>query len=156
MKTILTTLLFTAALMSGLSTVSVRAGEITTKPVEYKEGATALEGYLAVPQDVKGKAPAVLIIHDWMGVAKYSMGRADQLAKLGYVAMVADIYGKGVRPDGPPAAAKLAGTYKGDRPLFRKRLVAALDQLNHLAIHQVDTGKDQAASLLTGIPCFSR
>jgi len=129
MKTTLSNLLFTAALVAGLSTVSARAGGITTKAVAYKEAATGLEGYLAVPQDVNGKVPAVLIIHDWMGVAKYSMGRADQLAKLGYVAMVADIYGKGVRPDGPAAAAKLAGTYKGDRPLFRKRLVAALEQL---------------------------
>jgi dienelactone hydrolase len=128
MKTILLKL-FIAVLSTGLPAISVHAGEITTKPVEYKEAATTLEGYVAVPQDVKGKVPAVLIIHDWMGVAKYSMGRADQLAKLGYVAMAADIYGKGVRPDGPAAAAKLAGTYKGDRALYRKRLLAALDQL---------------------------
>lgn len=129
MKSTVLKLLFAACLLPGLFDPLARAGEITAKLVEYKEGGTVLEGYLAVPKDVQGKVPAVLIIHDWMGVAKYSMGRADQLAKLGYVAMVADIYGKGVRPDGPPAAAKLAGTYKGDRPLYRKRLLAALEQL---------------------------
>jgi len=117
--------MFTAALFA----VTARAGEMTAGKIEYKEADTALEGYLAVPQGVSGKVPAVLIIHDWMGVAKYSMGRAEQLAKLGYVAMVADIYGQGVRPDGPAAAAKLAGIYKSDRALYRKRLLAALVQL---------------------------
>jgi dienelactone hydrolase len=99
------------------------------KPVEYKQADTTLEGYFAEPPDAKGKAPGILIVHDWMGVATYSKERADQLAKLGYVALVADIYGKGVRPDGPAAAAKLAGIYKNDRALFRKRLLAGLDQL---------------------------
>lgn len=125
MKTTLSLLMFAAALF----TTAVRAGEMTAVKIDYKEADTALEGYLAVPKGVSGKVPAVLIIHDWMGVAKYSMGRAEQLAKLGYVAMVADIYGKGVRPDGPPAAAKQAGVYKGDRALYRKRLLAGLAEL---------------------------
>jgi dienelactone hydrolase len=129
MKTILRTLLFTVCLLPGMSAVTVRAGEITTKSIEYKQADATLEGYLAVPKDVSGKVPAVLIIHDWMGVAAYARERADQLAKLGYVVLAADIYGKGVRPDGPPAAAKLAGSYKGDRALYRKRLLAGLEQL---------------------------
>ncbi len=125
MKTTLSLLMCAASLF----TTAVRAGEMTAGKIEYKEADTALEGYLAVPRGVSGKVPAVLIIHDWMGVAKYSMGRAEQLAKLGCVAMVADIYGKGVRPDGPPAAAKQAGVYKGDRALYRKRLLAGLEEL---------------------------
>jgi dienelactone hydrolase len=126
MKSILRTLLFTVCLLPWFS---VRAGEITAKTIEYKQADATLEGYLAVPKDVSGKVPGILIIHDWMGVATYAKERADQLAKLGYVVLVADIYGKGVRPDGPPAAAKLAGQYKGDRALYRKRLLAGLEQL---------------------------
>ena len=117
-----------AAAFSLFLAAPLTAGEITAKPVEYKQADTALEGWLAVPKDLKGKAPGVLIIHDWTGVAKYSKSRADQLAGLGYVAMVADIYGKGVRPEGPAECGKQAGLYKGDRALFRLRLLAALEE----------------------------
>ena len=46
---------------------------------------------------VTGKVPGVLVIHDWTGVQPYSTGRADQLAALGYVAMVADIDREDIR-----------------------------------------------------------
>jgi dienelactone hydrolase len=39
----------------------------------------------------------------------------------------AAVYGKGVRADNPKDAAALAGKYKGDRPLLRARINAALD-----------------------------
>ncbi|HEX2749233.1 MAG TPA: dienelactone hydrolase family protein [Verrucomicrobiales bacterium] len=126
MKTILRSLFLTVCL---LSPVSSPAGEIATKAVEYKQADTTLEGYLAVPKEVSGKVPAILLIHDWMGVGTYAKERANELAGLGYVVLAADIYGKGVRPDGPPGAAKLAGQYKGDRALYRKRLLAGLEQL---------------------------
>lgn len=106
-----------------------QAGEGTAKAVEYAEGNTTLEGWLAVPKEVSGKKPAVLVIHDWTGVTAYSKGRAEQLAGLGYVAMVADIYGKGVRPADPKASSAEAGKYKSDRKLFRQRLLAGLAEL---------------------------
>jgi dienelactone hydrolase len=129
MKALLRPLLFTACLLTGLAARPAMAGEISTKPVEYKQADVTLEGYLAVPKEVSGKVPAVLIVHDWMGVATYAKERADQLAKLGYVAFAADIYGKGVRPADRTEAAKLAGTYKGNRALYRQRLAAGLELL---------------------------
>ena len=42
------------------------------------------------------KAPGVLVIPEWWGLTDYPKGRAEQLARLGYVAFVADIYGAGV------------------------------------------------------------
>ncbi|HWB58286.1 MAG TPA: dienelactone hydrolase family protein, partial [Chthoniobacteraceae bacterium] len=71
----------------------------------------------------------ILVVHDWLGVGDYVKGRAEQLARLGYIAFVADIYGKGVRPQNAAEAAKVAGIYKNDRALFRARVTAALDQL---------------------------
>lgn len=51
------------------------------------------------------------------------------LAELGYVAFCADIYGKGIRPVSPAEAGKLAGQYKSDRPLLRRRVNVALAAL---------------------------
>lgn len=98
-------------------------------PKTYQQGKTELQGWLALPKGISGKVPGVLVIHDWMGVAEYSKGRADQLAGMGFVALVADIYGKGVRPANPKEAAEQAGIYKGDRALYRQRLLAGLEEL---------------------------
>lgn len=127
---------------------AVQAGEISAGAVEYKEGQTALEGWLALPKGVTGKVPGVLVIHDWTGVQAYSKGRAGQLAGLGYAAMVADIYGKGIRPSNPKDSAAEAGKYKGNRELFRKRLLAGLEELKKQP--QVDPDKIVAVGYCFG------
>jgi dienelactone hydrolase len=100
--------------------------EIETKAVEYKQGDTRLVGYLAYPKDAKGSLPGILVAHDWMGVADYAKYRAKKLAELGYVALVADIYGDGKIAANIEEAKKLSGTYKQDRPLLRARVNAGL------------------------------
>lgn len=90
-----------------------------------------LEGYLAYDDAVAGKHPGVLVIHEWNGVGPYVKRRAEQLAGLGYVVLAADIYGKGVRPQTPEEAAKVAAIYRNDRPLMRRRAKAALEVLRH-------------------------
>ena len=107
---------------------AVRA-ELHTETIEYKQGDVVMEGYLAYDTAAAGKRPGVLVVHDWMGQGKYSKFRADELAKLGYVAFAADIYGKGVRPANPKEAGEQAGKYKADRPLLRARVQAGLDAL---------------------------
>lgn len=102
---------------------------VKSKTLEYREGDTVCEGYLAWPDGVKGKVPGVLVVHEWMGLNDYSKKRADQLASMGYVALAADIYGKGVRAKDTKEAAELAGKYRGDRKLLRARVRAALDAL---------------------------
>jgi dienelactone hydrolase len=103
--------------------------EIKTEVIEYKQGNTSLEGFLAYDDANTKPRPGVLLVHDWMGVGDYAKSRAKQLAELGYVAFAADIYGKGVRPTNPQEAGALAGKYKGDRALYRERLKAGLAQL---------------------------
>jgi dienelactone hydrolase len=112
---------------------------IKTEIVEYKEGSTVLEGYLAYNDAIKNKAPGVIIVHEWMGLGEYSKSRARQMAELGYIAFAADIYGKGVRPKDAKEAGELAGKYKGDRKLLRARALAALDALKKNP--KVDTSK---------------
>jgi dienelactone hydrolase len=99
------------------------------EPVEYKQGDAVLDGYIAYDAAAKGPRPGVVIVHDWMGVGDYVKMRAEQIVKLGYVAFVADIYGKGVRPKNSQEASQQAGKYRADRPLLRARAQAALDEL---------------------------
>lgn len=122
MKTFATaTLLLFAAATAG--------AEVKTGIVEYRHGDAVLEGYLAYDDAIPGKRPGVLVVHEWMGHNPYVRKRAEQLARLGYVAFALDMYGKGVRAKDAKEAAALAGKYKGDRKLMRARAGAGLDVL---------------------------
>jgi dienelactone hydrolase len=103
---------------------------VKTEKVEYQDAAgTVLEGIVAFDDAAKGKRPGVLVVHDWMGVSAFTEGKAKELATQGYVAFVADIYGKGARPHDQKEAGEFAGKYKKDRALMRSRAQAALDTL---------------------------
>lgn len=103
--------------------------EIKTEIVEYKDGDTVLEGYLAYDAKMSAKRPGIVVVHNWMGVNDQAKKSVEELAKMGYTALAADIYGKGVRPKDMKEASEQAGKYKGDRALLRRRAQAALTQL---------------------------
>lgn len=123
MKTVAITLIFL------FTSLSFAQANLKTKSIEYKQGDTVLEGYLSYDDSFTGKRPGVLVVHEWKGLDPYVKMRSDMLAKLGYVAFAADIYGKGVRPENFEEAGRQAGKYKNNRPLMRQRVLAGLEQL---------------------------
>ena len=123
MKTLLATVIT-------LGCVLAARAQLHTETIEYKDGDTVLEGYLAYDDSAaNGTRPGVLIVHQWKGLGDYEMKRAEMLAKLGYVAFAADIYGKGIRPQDPKSAGAEAGKYKSNRALLRERVNAGLATL---------------------------
>ena len=108
-----------------LSGITVAQAAIKTKAVEYKQGDTVLEGFLAWDDAQQGKRPGVLVVHEWDGLGDYAKMRAEMLAKLGFIAFAPDIYGKGVRPATPQQAAQESSKYGKDRPLMRQRVQAS-------------------------------
>lgn len=102
---------------------------LRTQVVEYKQGNTVLEGYLVYDDAATGKRPGVMVVHEWKGIGPYVKRRANQLAKMGYVAFAADIYGKGVRPKNPKEAGAEASKYRSNRALLRDRANAGLEVL---------------------------
>ncbi|MDD5362260.1 MAG: dienelactone hydrolase family protein [Ignavibacteria bacterium] len=103
--------------------------QIKTEYIAYKDGDVVLEGYLAYDVSLKTSAPGIIIVHDWMGESSFTNEKAEALAKLGYVGFAADIYGKDFRPKNQDEAGKLAGIYKNDRQLMRRRINLALDEI---------------------------
>jgi len=101
---------------------------VVENTVEYSQGGTTLEGFHAYDDEIEGKRPSVLIIHQWTGLTDYEKMRARMLAEMGYNVFAADVYGKGIRPE-PPAAGGEAGKYKADRELYRARMLAGLEIL---------------------------
>ncbi len=113
------------ALSLALLAVPLVAGQ----PLVYKEGSNRLAGYFAKPEGAKKLAPGVVVIHQWMGLTGHERKVADDLAKLGYASLAADIFGEGVRPKNVQEAGTQAGKFKGDRALYQSRVKAALGAL---------------------------
>ena len=112
-------------LLLATSLVTGAHAALVEKAVIYQQDGATLEGFHVYDDARSGKRPAVLVIHQWTGLTEYEKRRSRLLAELGYNVFAADIYGQGIRPK-PPEAGKKAGKYKGDRPLYRARLTAAL------------------------------
>jgi dienelactone hydrolase len=102
---------------------------IRSETIEYQQGGVTLEGVLVYDDARKGARPGVLIVHQWKGISDHERQVAEQLARLGYAAFCADIYGKGIRPQTTADAGAEAGKYKKDRALLRARANAGLDTL---------------------------
>ena len=114
---------------------------ITTKPVEYKDGKTTCVGYLAWDESYADPKPCVLVNHAWGGLDGFAEDKAIQMAALGYVGFALDNYGNGALPESVDEKMALMGPLKEDRALLLKRLkagykaAAALDMVDetHMA-----------------------
>jgi dienelactone hydrolase len=115
-------LILVAILMNAATTQAA----IKSQAIDYKDGDVQLQGYLAYDDSQPGTKPGVLVIPEWWGLTDYARHRADQLAKLGYVAFAADMYGKGITTNDPNEAGKLAGAFYKNRNLARSRAGAGL------------------------------
>ena len=102
---------------------------IKVQTIDYQQGGTPLEGWLVYNDARQGKRPGVVIFPAYYGPSAEEKRVAERLARRGYVAFVADVYGKGVRPKTAKEAGAEMGKYMKDRPLLRLRAEAAFDQL---------------------------
>jgi dienelactone hydrolase len=160
MKTILSAGSFAAIILSvSACNNSQPAGSVTetVKTVSYKEEAVSyrgsdsveLKGFVAYNDDSSGhKRPGILVVPEWWGVSDYVKGRARQLAELGYIALVVDIYGEGKLADNPKDAMKLAAPFYADPKLAKARVDAALAQLK--SYPQTDTANIAAIGYCFG------
>jgi dienelactone hydrolase len=122
-----------AAALLPMAWQSARAA-VKVDTIDYKQGDTTLEGWLVYEDGQKGKRPGILVFPAWMGPTADEKGRAEMLAKLGYVAFVADVYGKGVRPTDVKGAVAESSKYMKDRALLRDRAIAAYEVLRKNAM----------------------
>jgi len=97
--------------------------------VSYNDENQKLEGIVAVPEKKITNGNAVLLLPAWMGIDNNAKENAAELAKLGYLTFVADIYGVDKRPTNPSEAGKLAGFYKKNIKEYQKRIQLALNEL---------------------------
>jgi dienelactone hydrolase len=103
--------------------------EIRTQWIDYKQGDTALQGYLAYDDSITGKRPGVLLLHRRDGMSDLTLENAKMYAQQGYVVFAPDIFGKDVRPKTVPEMQAQTAIYTNNRPLMRARTQAGFDVL---------------------------
>lgn len=110
-----------------------------TSTLDYRDGNTLLEAWIARPATEAPMRPAVLVCHAWNGRSEFECHKAEQLAALGYVGVALDVYGKGVLGRDNTENAALMTPFLQDRAMLRRRLLAGLDAVQTLPF--VDPGR---------------
>jgi len=94
--------------------------------INYMIDSLKMDGYVVYDENIEGKRPAVLVVHEWWGLNDNMKMKARELAKLGYIAMAIDMYGNGKRADNPTDAGNLATPFYQDPQLAKTNFEAAL------------------------------
>jgi len=100
--------------------------DVINEPLEYWDGEVLCEGHVALNTSSNAKRPCVLIAHAWDGPNEQVRAKASDLAHMGYLGFVLDVYGKGLRGGASDDNSELMAPYIADRALLRRRLLAAL------------------------------
>jgi len=97
------------------------------------------EGTVSRDTAATGPRPGVLVAHAFGGQGAFDTEKAEDLARLGYVAIAIDMYGQGRRASSPDEAATLMHELTDNRPIVAQRMQMWLDVLADLP--DVDTDR---------------
>jgi len=114
------------------------SAEVRTRVVDYRQGDTELQGYLAWDDAAKSPRPGVIVVHEWWGHNAHARRAAERLARAGYVAFALDMFGKGKLATHPDEAQAFVAEATRD-DVAPERFQAALDVLE--ADAHVDTSR---------------
>ena len=106
-----------------------KTSKLKEENVEYKLDTLNMKSYVVYDENIQGKRPAILVVHEWWGLNDYAKRRARELAQLGYIAMAVDMYGNGRMGNDPGAAQNLAMPFYYHPDLAKKHFDMALEEL---------------------------
>jgi len=117
------------AMTAVLLTLSAGSATVKTREIEYRQGETVLQGFIAWDDAAPGKRPGVLVVHEWWGHNEHARNQARRLAEAGYVGFALDMYGKGKVTTRPQDAQAFVSEVTKDPAVLAARFNAALEQL---------------------------
>lgn len=121
-----------AALAAVLCTAPAFAA-MQARPIEWKIGKDSFSGVLVFDDTNAIKRPGVVMVPDWKGVTDNAVAKARSIAGDDYVVLVADVYGKNVRPGNDEESMAQVKKMYADRGVLRARVAKALQVLKSQA-----------------------
>jgi len=115
----------------------IKIPKLKEENVTYRSDSVTMNGFVVYDENLAGKRPAILVVHEWWGLNDYTKRRARELAALGYIAMAVDMYGNGQQADNPELAGKLSMPFYQNPAMAKAHFDAAVTKLKTYA--QVDT-----------------
>jgi len=109
------------------------------------------EGTISRDTSLTGPRPGVLVAHAFGGQGAFDTGKAEDLARLGYVAIAIDLYGQGRRASSPDEAVALMQELTDNRPVVAARMQMWLGVLADLP--DVDAARMGAIGFCFGGKC---
>ena len=103
--------------------------KLKEETVSYQFDSATRNNFVVYDENIEGKRPAVLVIHEWWGLNDYTKMRVRELAKLGYIAMAVDMYGDGKMGNDPTAAGALATPFYTNPEKAKSIFDAAVEKL---------------------------
>ena len=104
-------------------------GQIQEDSVTYFDGTTVMKGYIVYDASITAKRPGVVVVHEWWGITEHTRNEARNLARQGYTAFVADMFGEGQTADNPKSAGALSGSVRKNPAAMHSRFSAARQTL---------------------------
>jgi dienelactone hydrolase len=98
---------------------------VRTATLDYRDGAAALKGIIISDDNRAGRRPGIVLFPDARGIGDHAIACAKRLAALGFVVLVADLYGDGATARDIPHARELMGRLRSDLTRWRARAEAA-------------------------------
>lgn len=106
--------------------------KIKEQAITYSLDNIDYKGFLVYDENLKGKRPLILIVHEWWGLNDYTKMRARKLAELGYIAFAVDMFGNGKIAENPTEALNLTKKFYSNPQLSKSILEAALTKVKTL------------------------
>jgi len=98
--------------------------------INYHIDGTNLKGHLIFDVNNSEIRPAVIVAPHWRGCDAFTLQKATELSRLGYIVFAADVYGDGKTATTDEESAALMEPLFLDRKLLQERIGAAFDYLS--------------------------
>jgi len=128
---------FLAVLLFSL--VNPAFAKVIEKECIVKIDGISHKNFVVYDDQIEGTRPGIIVVHEWWGPNNYARKRASMLARLGYTAVAADMYGNAKVARHPKDAKEFATTLLGSFPELKARFEASLMHLKKH--HTVDNNR---------------
>lgn len=102
---------------------------VKTENITYTVMGKKYHAFVAYNENLKGKRPAVIVVHEWWGLNSYPKMRAEKLAEQGYLAMAVDLFGDGKTAANPAEAQALTAPFYAHPEMEKELMDAAILQI---------------------------